>query len=57
LVGHAHRHLRLSENDAGEQTEKPGEQHVFAPDNALCRPDSDLHAGILFDRSEMMPQR
>jgi hypothetical protein len=57
LVGLAQGGFRLSEGNARQQTEKADKQHLLAANNALCRPDSHLHAGILFDRNEMMPQR
>jgi hypothetical protein len=57
LVGFAHDSFRLSTGNARQQTEEAGKQHLFAANDAPCRPDSQLHAGILYDRNKMMPQR
>jgi hypothetical protein len=57
LLGHARWCLRLSENHARQHKEKTGKQRLFAANHTPCRPDSHLHAGILFERNEMMPQR
>jgi hypothetical protein len=57
LLGHARWRLWLRDGSARQQTEQTDKQCVRAANHALCRPDSHLHAGILLDRTEMMPQR